>query len=118
MADTLSPIKDEMEDAGIEEKTSCFSQFEDTPPMVEPLVSDLGYLTDTPQAEAVLNGTYRVPTGTELYARLLLEELKMPDNVINNPIPQTDVTPEANKRAWTKQKEVVSSKPNSLTFSH
>ena len=110
--------KDEMEDACIEENESRFSQCEDTPPMIEPLVSDLGYLADTPEAEAILNGTYQAPTGTDPYARLLLEELKMPDNVINNPMLQTDVTPEANKRAWAKQKEVVSSEPNGLTFSH
>ena len=86
--------------------------------MVEPLLSDLGYLADTPEAEVILKGTYRAPVGTDPYARLLLDELKMPDNVINNPMPQTEITPNANRRSWAKQKEVVSSEPNGLTFSH
>ena len=107
-----------MEDACIEENASRFSQCNDTPPMVEPLFSDLGYLADTPEAEAILKGAYRAPVGTDPYARLLLDELKMPDNVINHPMPQTEITHDANRRSWAKQKDVVSSEPNGLTFSH
>jgi hypothetical protein len=33
--------------------------------MQEPLLSDLGYLADTPAAEQILNGTYVCPPGTD-----------------------------------------------------
>ena len=43
-----------MENACIAENTARFSQTESTPPMTEPLVSDLGYLADTEAAERIL----------------------------------------------------------------
>ena len=42
----------------------------------------------------------------------------MPDNVSTNPMPEYSVSPEANHRSWTKQKESISSEPEGLTFSH
>jgi hypothetical protein len=33
--------------------------------MQEPLLSELGYLADTPAAEQILNGTYVCPPGTD-----------------------------------------------------
>jgi hypothetical protein len=42
----------------------------------------------------------------------------MPDNVRIKPMIQTDVTPEDNRRAWSKQKETISSEPEGLSFSN
>jgi hypothetical protein len=100
----------EKEEACITKNLSRFLQSEGTPPMVEPLLSDLGYLADTPEAQAILDGTYD--------PRLFLRELYMPDNVRAQPMPEVDVTPQSNRSAWMKQKEPVSSDPNGLTYSH
>jgi hypothetical protein len=64
--------KQEMEEACIEENIARFSQSQDTPPMMEPLVDQLGYLADTTEAEEILQGTYQPPEGTNYYARLFL----------------------------------------------
>ena len=110
--------KTEMEEACMEENDARFSQSESTPPMTSPLLTDLGYLADTPEAQAILQGTYTPPPETDQYAALFLKELRMPDNIIDNPMDTVDVTPEDNARAWNKQKESVSSEPEGLTFSH
>ena len=110
--------KNDIEDACIAENDSRFSQSEGTPPMIEPLLTDLGYLADTPEAAAILEGSYIPPPETDKYAILFLQELRMPENVRNNPMSDVEVTPERNKAAWSKQKEAVSSEPAGLTFSH
>jgi hypothetical protein len=46
-----------------------FRLMEDTPPMTEPLLSDLGYLADTDAAAQILDGTYICPQGTNAYMR-------------------------------------------------
>ena len=114
----LVTTKEDIENACINENISRFTQSKDTPPMQEPLLSALGDLADTPEAEAILDGTYAPPPETDHYAKLLIQELRMPDNIKNNPMPQNDVTPEANRQAWKRQKESVSSEPEGLTFSH
>jgi hypothetical protein len=110
--------KCEMEDACIDENIAWFSQSHDTPPMTEPLVSDLGYLADTPESQSILDGTYIPPPGVNFYARLLLRELRMPDNMRLSPMTAVSVTPASNRQAWKRQKEAVSSEPDGLTYSH
>jgi hypothetical protein len=55
---------------------------EDTPPMTEPLLSDLGYLADTEAAEQILNGTYICLPGTNEYMRDLLQIIECPHNIV------------------------------------
>jgi hypothetical protein len=86
--------------------------------MVEPLLSDLGYLANTPEAQAILDGTYNPPPAVGYCARLFLRELYMPNNVRNQPMTEIDVMPQSNRSAWKKQKEQVSSDPNGLSYSH
>jgi hypothetical protein len=63
--------------------------------MQEPLLSLIGYLADTQAAEDILHGTFETPPDTDKYTRLLIDELRMPDNIRIKPMTQTDVTPEA-----------------------
>ncbi len=67
--------KTSMEDACIVENTYRFSQAESTPPMTEPLVSELGYLADTEAAERILEGNYAIPNDLDPYAAMLIQEL-------------------------------------------
>jgi hypothetical protein len=109
---------EDIEDACIEENIARFSQSEDTPFMQEPLLSALGYLADTPAAESILQGTYKPPTELDRYTKLFINELRMPDNIRNGHQMSDEVTCKGNKRAWSRQKEQVSSEPFGLTFSH
>jgi hypothetical protein len=64
--------KRSMEDACIAENTAQFSQAESTPPMTEPLVTDLGYLAETEAAQRILDGTYDIPADLDTYAAKLI----------------------------------------------
>jgi hypothetical protein len=110
--------KASMEDACIAENTSRFSQAEGTPPMTEPLVSELGYLADTDAAESILNGNYDIPEGLDPYAALLISELRMPTSIRNAALVAPCVTTEDHSQGWKKQKESISADPDGLTFSH
>jgi hypothetical protein len=110
--------KEDIEAACITENIARFTQSEDTPPMTEPLISELGYLADTDAAEAVLAGTFVPPPETDEYAKLLLAELRMPDNVRLNPMPTPQVSPDENRQAWARQDERTSAEPEGLSFSH
>jgi hypothetical protein len=53
-----------------------FRLTEDNPPMMEPLLSDLGYLADTEASAQILDGTYICPPGTNDYTRDFLRILQ------------------------------------------
>ena len=107
-----------MEQACIKENIERFSQSNNTPPMTEPLVSELGFLGNMEEAQSILNDTYQPPEDIDPYAKLLIQELHMPENTCANPMKETEVTPTSNKSAWNKQKEQISSDPDGLSFSH
>jgi hypothetical protein len=110
--------KDDIEDACVEENISRFSQSNNMPFMQEPLLPLISYLADTPAAKDILQGTFEIPPGMDKYTKLFINELRMPDNIRVKPMTQTEVTPEDNKQAWSKQKETISSEPKGLSFSH
>jgi hypothetical protein len=60
----------------IENNAAHFWLTEDTPPMSEPLLLDLGYLADTSAAEEILQGTYVCPPGTDKYTQDFLQFLQ------------------------------------------
>jgi hypothetical protein len=45
----------------IENNLACFHLTENTPPMTEPLLSEMGYLSHTEMARQILGGTYVCP---------------------------------------------------------
>ncbi len=99
------------------ENEDRFSQSEDTSFMISPLLDDFGYLANTESADQVLQGTYVTPPNTDKYASLLLKELQKidSDNILT--IPST-LSVEEHVGAWKKQKEMTSSEPSGLSFSH
>jgi hypothetical protein len=93
----------DMERACFLENESRFSQTEDTPPMMEPTLSKLGWLGDTEAVEQILLGHYVSPPGTDKYMIELLNELRMPANILHSlersgTIP-TSISPAENKSA-------------------
>jgi hypothetical protein len=70
--------KDAIKDGCINETQLKYSQTSQTPPMTAPLLQDIGYLANTPQAQQILDGTYQPPPSTDPFAVKFLEELRMP----------------------------------------
>jgi hypothetical protein len=110
--------KETVEAACIRENESRFSQTEDTPAMMSPLLEELGYLADTDAAEEILAGTFEVPEGTCKYAKKLIAELEMPESVRKGGLIDDFVSTQDHISGWKKQKESISSDPEGLTFSH
>jgi hypothetical protein len=49
----------------MENNAAHFQLTEDTPPMQDPLLADLGYLADTVAVDQILDGSYVCPPGTD-----------------------------------------------------
>jgi hypothetical protein len=64
--------------------SACFHLTEDTSPMMECLLSDLGYLAETGTAEQILNDTYICLPGTDEYMRDFLQIMEFPHNIAAN----------------------------------
>ena len=72
----------------------------------------------TEAAQEVLDGTWLPPEGTDIYTRLLLQEMKMPD-VLRNATPMvSSISVDNHIQGWERQKEQVSSAPKGLHFGH
>jgi hypothetical protein len=82
-----------------------FRLTEDTPPMTEPLLSDLGYLADTEAAAQILEGTYICPPGTDDYTRDFLRILQCPTNVDVADKIDTSFSVSDFQNYWKKAKE-------------
>lgn len=66
---TTHTSKHNIEQGGIAQTKVKYSQTEDTPPMTEPLLSHLRYLTENPEAKQILTGSYNPPTNLDPYAK-------------------------------------------------
>jgi hypothetical protein len=95
-----------------------FRLTEDTPPMTEPLLSDLGYLADTEAAAQILEGTYICPPGTDDYTRDFLRILQRPTNVDAADKIDTAFSVSDFQNYWKKAKERTSLSISTLHFGH
>jgi hypothetical protein len=95
-----------------------FCLTEDTPPMTEPLLSDLGYLADTEAAAQILEGTYICPPGTDNYTRDFLRILQRPTNVDAADKIDTSFSVSDFQNYWKKAKEQTSLSISTLHFGH
>jgi hypothetical protein len=81
------------------------------------LLADIGILTNGSAVPHILQGTYILPPGTDIYTCMLLEELKTPEVVQANPMPPTKNSTESHKKGWRRQKVNTASEPTALDFS-
>ena len=91
-----------------------YHQTENTPPMQQPMLSQLGYLGLDHQTKEILEGRYRRQVGNDQYSSLLLSKLQQIDNI---PI-QPGITREEYQNGWKKAKEKTSSGGIILHFGH
>ena len=110
-----------MERACFEENESRFSQSDMTPPMVSPILDELGILGDTDAIEQILEGNYVAPEGTDPYMKELLEEMRMPAAIRNSVQAEgtisTTISAAENKSGWKKRK-IASAESTGLTMDH
>jgi len=96
----------------------CFSLTENSPPMIEPLQSKLGFLADTDAARCILNGTYVCPPGVGECTKEFLQSLKVLEpRELEDLIPMT-VSKEDYQRHWRRSREKTSSSMSGLHFGH
>jgi hypothetical protein len=94
-----------------------YSQTKDTPPMTEPLLSHLGYLAETPEAQQILDGSYDPPANLDPYAKKFLEELRMPQKVKHNRIP-AEIPTKEHQQFWRRMDARKGCEPSDLSHTH
>jgi hypothetical protein len=67
----------------MESNKKQFCLTETSPPMQEPLVIELGYLTNTKTAEQILQGTYICPPGVDMHTQQFLASLHFTTPITN-----------------------------------
>ena len=100
-----------------DKNTSKYRQTQDTPFMQGQLAQDVGYLGNTAAAQAILDGTYNPPPGTNPYTTEFINELQYDRNALNNPPLETLPTDDY-IHGWKKKKEFTSAGKSGWTFSH
>jgi hypothetical protein len=100
----------------MESNKKQFCLTETSPPMQEPLVSKLGYLTNTNTAEQILQGTYVCPPGVDMHTQQFLASLQFTTPITNeNQIPMS-VMKEDYQTYWKWSQERTSSSYSSAHF--
>ncbi len=89
--------------------------------MMEPTVSELGYLAETLEADQILQGCYDPPEGTDKDMIELLEGLRMPqtirEGIKEHGFISTEISESENKQGWKKRK-LASAEPSGLSMDH
>ena len=115
----LATTKEDIEQVCINENDSRFSQSSDTRFMQPPLVNHLGYLAETPIADQILQGTYHPPEHLDKYTKKMIQELRMPDHLKNQPRTSATISTSEHIYAWRRQKESTASDSIAgISFTH
>jgi hypothetical protein len=99
------------------ENATKFRQTENTPCMNGQLAEDLGFLGNTPSADAILEGRYQPPPGTSQFTAEFLHHLQYDVNAKVAP-PLEIVTTSDYTSGWKNKKEQISAGKSGWTFSH
>ena len=100
----------------MEVNSAKYQMCNQSPFLKEPLLSDFGYFGDTAAGQAVLNGTYVPPPGTDFYSTLLLQHMERPTNVPAHSQCPLFVSTEDHIASWKRTKEYTSSGISGLHF--
>jgi hypothetical protein len=108
----------EIETALLQENERRFNQASDTPFLVPPLYGLIGPLGVGLHADAVLDGTFVAPPGTDTYAVKLIYQLQREPAVAQAPPMSLDLPLDEYVRGWKRARERTSSGPSGLHFGH
>ena len=107
--------KEGIEDACLETNEKRYRQTEDSDWMTAPLLQDFGYLDEHGNAERILAGTYPIPEGVPEATRRLIDAMKMPPGMENQPCSDR-VSTKAHTSAWSKAREKTTAGKSGLHF--
>ena len=107
--------QEEVEQAVMANNEARFRLTENTPPMTEPLRSELGFLGNTEAARQILNGTYECPPEVDEYTKAFLAQIQVPQQ---QPQVRLSITSDDYIWYWKKAKERTSSSFSGLHFGH
>lgn len=109
--------KEDIERTCLQENKEKFNQTKDTPCMMSPLKEELGFLGTSEACQQILDGTYRVPQGTDPYTEAYFNELVRP---IIDPAtaPASTISTTTFKEGWSKMNEFISSGLSGIHFGH
>jgi hypothetical protein len=107
-----------IEQACFAENAQRFRQADTTPFMVSPLSDDLGLYGTGPNAEAILQGTYAIPPGTDPWAAELIRHLRMDERVASAPSVSLAIPTDLYQMGWRRSRERTSSGPSGVHFGH
>ena len=107
--------KQEMETACKNENTERQTQCRNTPFVQKPLLDHIGWLPSNKIIQDILDGIYKPPEGTDIYAKFLIEGMKMPRKARENPL-SPKITKQEHIQMWRRQKEDKAAEPDGLTF--
>ena len=110
--------KIEIETALLQENERRFNQANDTPFLVPPLFDLIGPLGLGVHADAILDGTFVAPPGTDPYAVKLLYQLQRDPAVDQAPPMPLDLPLDEYIRGWKRARERPSSGPSGSHFGH
>ena len=103
--------------ASKEENLTRFTRCQNCSFLHGQLLADIGLLADGPAVPDILMGTYNPPDGTGMYEAMLLEGCRIPQVLLDNPVPAFKVTKEGHQQSWKRQREHTAGEPSSLDFS-
>ena len=86
--------------------------------MVPPLSTKIGHMGIGPNADAILNGTFNIPEGTDPYAARLIWHLRQPQILALVPPISPAITTETHIYGWQHVREQTSSGPSGIHFGH
>lgn len=101
-----------------EETQARFSAAASSPFCQGTLGEELGYVSDTATAAAILNGTYEPPSGTSDSVRLLLDEIGRIGKMIGRDAVRLTCTKEEFQLYWKRVSENTSSSFSGIHFGH
>lgn len=111
--------RDQIERALCDENARRFNQANDTPFMTEPLFNQIGRLGVGAGSSAILDGTFRIPEGTDFWAAKLIPHLARVKEVgSSGGGMDPTISLESHCEGWRQAKEDKSSGPSGITFAH
>ena len=110
--------KRRVEKAIMQSNAARFHLMEHTPPLQDPLLSDLSYLSIMEASKQILVGTYVCPLGVDDFTRDFLSCLQISQNIPPGDGIHTSITKDNFQRYWWKAQECTSSSVLGLNFGH
>jgi hypothetical protein len=112
-------IQEDVKNAIQQECKIQFSLAHSAPIMMTLLGEQLQYLSDEALAQAIITGTYEIPSDMDPATKLILEEIgKLGIKLINDKGTKIIITPEDFQQFWTKVGEFTSSSMSGIHYGH